>query len=150
MDAVDRAGITAFPSSTSTEPARQLILGVRPWNEPILEATLRSYLVQITVQTPITLSFVDKVDDPEALFRFLNDLMSDVSIEINKLAQNRFKEMEQQARVSPLLVLLSLAFWGWMWGVIGMILAVPLTVIGKIILENIRVTKPLAILISNE
>jgi hypothetical protein len=48
-----------------------------------------------------------------------------------------------------LVVLLSLAFWGWLWGVVGMILAVPLTVIAKIILENIRETRPLAILISN-
>ena len=52
--------------------------------------------------------------------------------------------------LSPRLVLLSLAFWGWLWGVVGMILAVPLTVIGKIILENIPATKPLATLISNE
>jgi predicted PurR-regulated permease PerM len=49
--------------------------------------------------------------------------------------------------LSPLIVLLSLAFWGWLWGVVGMILAVPLTVIGKIILKN---TRPLARLMSNE
>jgi predicted PurR-regulated permease PerM len=47
-------------------------------------------------------------------------------------------------------VLLALAFWGWLWGVVGMILAVPLTVIAKIILENIRETRPLATLFSNE
>ena len=52
--------------------------------------------------------------------------------------------------LSPLIVLLSLVFWGWLWGVVGMILAVPLTVICKIILENIRETKPLATLISHE
>ena len=52
--------------------------------------------------------------------------------------------------VSPLLILLSLAFWGAVWGVVGMILAVPLLVIVKIILDNIRETKPLATLISNQ
>jgi len=52
--------------------------------------------------------------------------------------------------VSPLIVLLSLAFWGWLWGIVGMVLAVPLTVIVKIILENIQETKALATLISNE
>jgi hypothetical protein len=36
-----------------------------------------------------------------------------------------------------------------LWGIVGIILAVPLTVIAKIILENIRETKPLATLISN-
>jgi predicted PurR-regulated permease PerM len=38
----------------------------------------------------------------------------------------------------------------WLWGVVGMILAVPLTVIAKIIPENICDTRPLATLISNE
>ena len=52
--------------------------------------------------------------------------------------------------LSPLIVLLSLAIWGWLWGIVGLILAVPLTVICKIILENIRETKPLATLISHE
>jgi hypothetical protein len=32
-DAVDRAGITAFRGSMSTQPARQVILGVRPPEE---------------------------------------------------------------------------------------------------------------------
>jgi predicted PurR-regulated permease PerM len=51
--------------------------------------------------------------------------------------------------VSPLLILLSLAFWGMLWGIVGMILAVPMLVILKIILENIKETRPIAILISN-
>lgn len=51
--------------------------------------------------------------------------------------------------VSPLLILLSLSFWGLLWGIMGMILAVPLLVIIKIVLENIKETKPLATLMSN-
>jgi AI-2 transport protein TqsA len=38
--------------------------------------------------------------------------------------------------LSPLTVLLSMLFWGWMWGPLGAILAVPLTAIAKIVLEN--------------
>jgi len=38
--------------------------------------------------------------------------------------------------LSPLTVLLSMIFWGWMWGPLGAILAVPLTGVVKIILEN--------------
>lgn len=52
--------------------------------------------------------------------------------------------------VSPLLILLSLAFWGAVWGIVGMILAVPLLVVARIILTNIAETKPLATLISNQ
>jgi AI-2 transport protein TqsA len=55
----------------------------------------------------------------------------------------------QRLGVSPLLILLSLAFWGLVWGVVGMILAVPILVTVKIILDNIPETKPLAILMSN-
>ena len=43
----------------------------------------------------------------------------------------------QRLDVSPLLILLSLAFWGSVWGIVGMILAVPLLVIVRIVLDNI-------------
>ena len=51
--------------------------------------------------------------------------------------------------VSPLLIILSLSFWGVVWGIPGMILAVPLLVTVKIVLDNIAETKPLATLMSN-
>lgn len=50
--------------------------------------------------------------------------------------------------LSPLVVLMALIFWGWMWGIIGMFLAVPFMVIIKIILENIDELKFLSILMS--
>lgn len=40
--------------------------------------------------------------------------------------------------LSPLTVLLSMLFWGWMWGPLGAILAVPLTAVVKIVLENAK------------
>lgn len=39
--------------------------------------------------------------------------------------------------LSPFAILVSLALWGYLWGFIGMILAVPMTVIIKIFCENI-------------
>jgi AI-2 transport protein TqsA len=48
--------------------------------------------------------------------------------------------------LSPLLVLLSLIFWGWVWGPWGMVLSVPITSMIKIAMESIPATKPLAIL----
>jgi len=39
--------------------------------------------------------------------------------------------------LSPLLVLFSLFFWGWLWGIPGMVLAVPITAVIKIVCSNI-------------
>jgi predicted PurR-regulated permease PerM len=39
--------------------------------------------------------------------------------------------------LSPLLVLFSLLFWGWLWGLPGMILAVPILAVIKIICANV-------------
>jgi AI-2 transport protein TqsA len=52
--------------------------------------------------------------------------------------------------LSPLVILVMLAFWGLCWGLIGMILAVPLTVMIKIVLENRPLTRPFARLIAEE
>ncbi|HYN22821.1 MAG TPA: AI-2E family transporter [Thermoanaerobaculia bacterium] len=51
--------------------------------------------------------------------------------------------------LSPVLVLLSLIFWGWLWGAWGMILAVPITSTLKIVCENIEGLRPLSILMSS-
>ena len=48
------------------------------------------------------------------------------------------------------MVLVALAFWGLCWGVVGMVLAVPLTVMVKIVFENVALTRPLARLMSGE
>lgn len=39
--------------------------------------------------------------------------------------------------LSPFVILFSLALWGWIWGVVGMFLAVPITVIIQIICQNV-------------
>lgn len=44
--------------------------------------------------------------------------------------------MGRGLRMSPLAIFLALVFWGWVWGALGMILSVPLTVSLKILFEN--------------
>ncbi len=51
--------------------------------------------------------------------------------------------------LSPVLVIVSLIFWGWLWGVAGMILAVPLTATIKIFFENIDGLRPIAVLMGS-
>lgn len=50
--------------------------------------------------------------------------------------------------LSPLVVLFSLMFWGWLWGIIGMFLAVPISVIIKIIFENIDSLRFIGVMMS--
>ena len=52
--------------------------------------------------------------------------------------------------LSPFVILVSLSLWGWMWSFVGMILAVPMTVIIKIACENTEALKPIAVLIGSD
>ncbi len=52
-------------------------------------------------------------------------------------------------KISPLVVLLTLLFWGWVWGIIGAFLALPLTVTVVVILAHFKPTRPAALLISD-
>ena len=58
--------------------------------------------------------------------------------------------MGNSLNISPLVVFLTLALWGVMWGITGMLLSVPITVILIIIMSEFPDTKPFAILLSRQ
>jgi predicted PurR-regulated permease PerM len=101
----------------------------------------------VAVSLPIVLSFLQYAEEPWKPL-----LITLLLLLIQRIVDNFIEPRlaGHKLGLSPLIVLLALAFWGWLWGVVGMVLAVPLTVIAKIILENIHETRPLATLISNE
>ncbi|MDR0722817.1 MAG: AI-2E family transporter [Treponema sp.] len=59
------------------------------------------------------------------------------------------KIMGDNLGIAPIAVLMSLMIWGWLWGFVGLILAVPMTVIVKILCENIPMLEPVSILLGS-
>lgn len=57
--------------------------------------------------------------------------------------------MGRSLNLSPLVILISLAMWGSLWGVAGMFLCVPITVALMIILAQFETTTPIAIMLSD-
>lgn len=58
--------------------------------------------------------------------------------------------MGKHLNVSPLALLIFVAYWGWLWGIIGMVLSVPLAVFVKMLLAFFPRTQKVAILLSAE
>ena len=46
--------------------------------------------------------------------------------------------------LNPVIILIALAFWGWMWGISGMILAVPILATFKIFCDHIEPLAPVS------
>ena len=68
-----------------------------------------------------------------------------VNTVIGNILEPRF--MGRQVGLSTLVVFLSMVFWGWLLGPVGMLLSVPLTMVGKFAAEANEKTRWLAILL---
>ncbi len=71
-----------------------------------------------------------------------------VNVGIGSLLEPRY--MGRSLGLSPLVVLISLLVWGWVFGPVGMLLAVPLTMIAKLALESAPQTRWAAVMISDK
>ena len=60
------------------------------------------------------------------------------------------KILGDKLNLSPILLLFSLIFWGYLWGIVGMILSVPFMSMIKIVLSKFDSTRPISILMSYE
>ncbi len=59
------------------------------------------------------------------------------------------KVMGERLNLSPVVVLVSLLFWGWLWGVVGALLSIPITTAIKIGCENIPALRPISVLMGS-
>lgn len=58
--------------------------------------------------------------------------------------------MGSRFNLSPIVILLNLALWGFIWGIPGMFLCVPILIIVTIILSYFPATRPIAIMLSTD
>ena len=68
-----------------------------------------------------------------------------VNFIVGNLIEPRF--MGKQLGLSTLVVFVSLVFWGWVFGPVGMLMSVPFTMTAKIALEASDDTRWLAVLL---
>lgn len=95
---------------------------------------------------PITISFL------EYGFGFTTISLAALLI-LNQNIIGNFVEPHYMGRsmdLSTVIVLFSLIFWGWVWGIVGMFLSVPITASIKIFFSNIEGLKPLAIIMGSK
>jgi len=92
----------------------------------------------------VLLAFV-QLGVSSALFAALGFLV--VNVVIGNVIEPRF--MGRGLGLSTLVVFLSLVFWGWVLGPVGMLLSVPLTMTVKIALESNEDTRWIAILLGS-
>jgi predicted PurR-regulated permease PerM len=70
-----------------------------------------------------------------------------VNVTIGSILEPRI--MGQELGLSTLVVFLSLIFWGWLLGPVGMLLSVPLTIMVKIVLDAQEDTRWISTLLGN-
>jgi Zn-dependent protease with chaperone function len=58
--------------------------------------------------------------------------------------------MGRRFGLSTLVVVMSVMFWGWLWGPIGMLMAVPLTMMVKVVLDNNQEFRWIAVAIGQD
>jgi predicted PurR-regulated permease PerM len=126
-----------------------LILGV---DYPVLWATL-SFLLNyvpnigpIIAALPVALLALVQLGVGSALLTVLGFVV--VHIVLGNLIEP--KVMGKGMSISPLVVFLSLVFWGWVLGPLGMILSVPMTSLVKIALESYKDTRGVAIMLGSD
>ena len=95
---------------------------------------------------PVVFSMLQFGDFSNALIILF--VVSGIQIVIGNLIEPRW--MGNSMNISPLISIISLMFWGLIWGTTGMIVSVPFTVVVIIILSEIESTRPLAILLSEK
>jgi AI-2 transport protein TqsA len=143
--------ITKTLISLATGGLTYLVLLLTGVDFPLIWGTLAFLLnfipnigSMIAVALPVILSFV-QFDTPGRPLLVLI-LLATIQAGMGQVIEPRW--MASRLNLSALVVLVSLMFWGWLWGAWGMILAVPIMASVKIAFENLETLRPISMLMS--
>lgn len=100
----------------------------------------------IAVVLPVLFSFVQF--DSFTYIWFFTLVLTSVHILMGNIIEPKIQW--NRLNLSPLVIVLALWFWWIIWGVVGMLLSVPIMVIINIILSKFEITRPIAILLSEK
>jgi len=94
------------------------------------------------IAVAVTLLAVSIHFDSLSMFALLAVIMIGVQFIVGNILEPKW--MGKNLNLSPIIILLSLAFWGSIWGIVGMFLCVPLMTMLNIILSKFESTCALA------
>jgi|TARA_B100002052_G_scaffold275093_1_gene278711 AI-2 transport protein TqsA len=110
-----------------------------------------TFLLDFVPYVGAPLSFIPPTIISFILFEPMTALLILGALFGNQVAWGQFVEPQlagQRLDMSPIVLLILVAFWGWAWGIMGLILGIPLAVIMKLALESDPRTRPIAMLLS--
>ena len=110
-----------------------------------------TFLLDFVPYVGAPLSFIPPTIISFILFEPVTALLILGALFGNQVAWGQFVEPQlagQRLDMSPIVLLILVAFWGWAWGIMGLILGIPLAVIMKLALESDPRTRPIAMLLS--
>lgn len=79
-------------------------------------------------------------------FVLVLSLVGAVQVIVGNIIEPRI--MGNALNISSLVAILALSFWGWLWGITGMIISIPITVMIVIVFAQFPATRAVAILLS--
>tara|TARA_B110000116_G_scaffold266731_1_gene277912 strand:- start:1321 stop:2337 length:1017 start_codon:yes stop_codon:yes gene_type:complete len=100
----------------------------------------------IAVLIPLPIAFIQFSDPTNVILIILLPLI--VHLIIGNILEPKI--FGDAFGLHPITIILSLIFWGMIWGIIGVLLAAPITAIVKITFEKFETTKPFARLLEGK
>jgi predicted PurR-regulated permease PerM len=120
------------------------ILGLRNpimWGAMVAVLNFVPYLGALTGIICITLGAILSFDSLGYALLFPGVYLTFATLEGNLITP---LVMGHSLSLNPVMILLSLTFWGWMWGIVGIILAVPILAAFKIFCSHVEPMHPIA------